>query len=203
MGKIIDVKKDDAKTISTVADIHIATFQGFFLTFLGKGFLKLLYKSYCEFDESAVIAYVDEGKILGFFAYSGNYSGLYKYMIKKRLIPFAWYAIGAFFRKPKSFMRLIGAFVKSNDVSREEKYLEIASCSVLPTCAGMGIGTILMNEVIRRTDFTKYAYISLETDADNNASVNSFYQKSGFTLARTYETREGRRMNEYRFGGKQ
>ena len=48
-------------------------------------------------------------------------------------------------------------------------------------------------------DFAKYAYITLETDAVDNEEVNRFYQKNGFTLARTYETREGRKMNEYRY----
>ena len=50
-------------------------------------------------------------------------------------------------------------------------------------------------------DFSKYAYINLETDAVNNDDVNRFYVKNGFKLARTYYSSEGRKMNEYRFGG--
>ena len=50
-------------------------------------------------------------------------------------------------------------------------------------------------------DFNNYAYINLETDAENNDAVNRFYVKNGFELARSYFSPEGREMNEYRFGG--
>jgi colanic acid biosynthesis glycosyl transferase WcaI len=37
----------------------------------------------------------------------------------------------------------------------------------------------------------------LTTDAENNDSINKFYQKIGFTLESSYSTPEGRKMNRY------
>ena len=48
-------------------------------------------------------------------------------------------------------------------------------------------------------DFNAFEYIALETDAENNEAANKFYLKNGFTLANEYQTREGRKMNEYRY----
>lgn len=92
--KIGDTEKD---TINDIVSIHLNTFTGFFLTFLGRRFLNLMYRSYAEYNDSGILVAFEEEKPVGFLAYSGDLNGLYKYMIKKRLILFAWYSLGALF----------------------------------------------------------------------------------------------------------
>ena len=140
--QIREVGKNEKGIIDQVVRIHLDTFEGFFLTFMGKGFLKTMYSSYCAHGESGLLIAMDEeGKTVGFLAYSGNMSGLYKYMIKKKLIPFAWYSLGAFVRKPKVFMRLIRAFLKPSESQRDESYVELASIGVDPSAKSKGIGS--------------------------------------------------------------
>ena len=205
MRKDMDIRKIDSsekQIIDEVVRIHLDTFTGFFLTFMGKGFLTQMYRSYCEHAESELLAAFDDGgKPVGFLAYSGDMSGLYKYMIKKKLIPFAWYSMGAFCRKPKVFMRLIRAFLKPGESSRDEKYVELASIGVDPNVKSKGVGSQLIGYLKDTVDMNAYEYISLETDAVNNEGANHFYVKNGFVLEREYETHEGRKMNEYRWRG--
>jgi len=86
MMKIERIEKVDNLTLDEITSVHIESFKGFFLTFLGKGFLKQMYASYCEHNQSGLIGAFDaEGKIVGFLAYSENLSGLYKFMINKKL----------------------------------------------------------------------------------------------------------------------
>ena len=120
-------------------------------------------------------------------------------MIKKRLIFFAWYRLGALFRKPKIFMRLIRAFLKPKESKRTEKYIELASIGVLPDNKGRGVGSSLIEKLKEIAQSTSCKYIALETDAENNEVANQFYMTNGFILQTTFETREKRRMNEYRF----
>lgn len=83
------------KSADVVVDIHLKTFQDFFLTVMGKG---LMYRSYCDHAQSGLlVALDDQSEPVGFLACSAELSRLYKCMIKKRLVPFAWYAAGAFF----------------------------------------------------------------------------------------------------------
>ena len=82
---------------------------------------------------------------------------------------------------------------------KTEKYVELASICTDPRCEGKGIGTELINHLKIITNFEEYAYINLETDAENNEKANIFYEKNGFKLVRQYTTAEGRVMNEYRF----
>ena len=87
------VKSEEKELINDIVTIHLNTFTGFFLTFMGKGFLNQMYRSYCDHGESGLLVAEYDGKTVGFLAYSENFSGLYKYMIKTRLIPFGWYSV--------------------------------------------------------------------------------------------------------------
>lgn len=199
MITIRKVETTEKKTIKQIVQIHLKTFPGFFLTFMGKGFLNQMYACYCRHAESGLYAAFEGEAPVGFLAYSSDFSGLYKYMIKKRFFPFFWYSVGAFFRKPKVFMRLVRALLKPGEAKREEAYVELSSIGVEPDQKSKGIGSLLIAELKKNTDFEKFAYINLETDAENNEGANRFYQKNGFVLSRTYQTHEGRKMNEYRF----
>lgn len=201
MIAIREVKSEEKELINDIVSIHLNTFTGFFLTFMGKGFLNQMYRSYCDHDESGLLVAEENRKAVGFIAYSGNFSGLYKYMIKTRLVQFGWYSVGAFFRRPSAFMHIIKAFLKPSEVKREEKYVELSSIGVDPTIKSKGVGSLLIDELKKIVDFNKFAYITLETDAVNNDGAIHFYEKNGFVRERMYETDEGRKMYEYRFVG--
>ncbi len=189
-------EKDEIKK---VVDIHIKTFKGFFLTFMGKGFLRQMYSSYAQYDDAGLLVAYEADMPVGFLAYSSNMSGLYKYMIKRKLLPFAWYSLCAFFRKPRVFTRLVRAFLKPSEAKRDENYVKLASIGVEPGVKSKGIGSSLIEQLKKMIDFSVYKYITLETDAIDNEVANKFYVKNGFILYRKYETREKREMNEYRF----
>lgn len=185
--------------VPEVVDVHMKSFTGFFLTFLGKGFLKQLYKGFVEYKGSGLIVAVnDDDRIVGFLAYSDDLSGFYKYLTRRRLIPFAWYAGLGFLRNPKIFFRLVRAFTYSGEAKRKEKYIELSSIGVLPETEGAGVGSQLIKVLQNKIDFSQYEYIKLETDAENNEGANHFYRKNGFILDHEYKTHEGRKMNEYR-----
>lgn len=201
--QIRKIKNTERVTINDIVSIHLNTFKGFFLTFMGRGLLNLMYRSYAEYKDSGILVAFEEDKPIGFLAYSGDLSGLYMYMIKKRLIPFTWYSLGAFFRKPTVFMRLVRAFLKPGETKRDEKYMELASIGVDPTAKLKGVGSQLIDALKAQVDFNEYAYITLETDAVNNDGANHFYKKNGFVLEREFETNEGRKMFEYRYKPKE
>ena len=199
--QIRKIEYTEKDTINDIVSIHLNTFTGFFLTFMGRGFLNLMYRSYAEYKDSGIFVALEEEKPVGFLAYSGDLSGLYKYMIRKRLILFGWYSFGAFFRKPTIFMRLVRAFLKPGETKREEKYVELASIGVDPNMKSKGVGSQLIDMLKAQVDFNEYAYITLETNALNNEGANHFYKKNGFILEREFETNGGRKMFEYRYRG--
>lgn len=196
---IRELTNDDKGRINEIAVLHKKAFPDFFLTQLGIPFLRTLYNGYLEDEDSGIIVAEDGGKIFGIIAYSKNYSNFYKGLIKHKIIQFAWYSFLAVLRKPIFAKRLLGAFRKSDLVTKNVKYVELASICICPSMKGKGLGSQLIDYFKSFVDFSKFAYINLETDADDNEVVNQFYVKNGFQLERVYTTAEGRRMNEYRY----
>ena len=201
MVTIREVKSDEKKIIDEIVTIHLNTFTGFFLTFMGRGFLRQMYQSYCDHEESGLLVAEGDGKTVGFLAYSSDFSGLYKFMIKTRLVQFGWYSMGAFFRRPSAFLHIIKAFLKPSEVKRKEKYVELSSIGVDPNVKSKGVGSKLIEKLKTLVDFEEFAYITLETDAVNNEGAIHFYEKNGFIRERMFVTDEGRKMYEYRFEG--
>ena len=199
MITVKELKKVNTDNIREISELHKRAFPSFFLTQLGEPFLQALYSGYMEDMNSGIIVAEDDNEIVGFIAYSNDYPQLYKGLIKKHLIKFAFCSLGAAIRHPSFIKRILGAFKKSESVIKEEPYVELASICVDPKLENQGTGTELINYLKDIVDFNAYAYINLETDADGNDVVNKFYKKNGFKLARQYTTAEGRRMNEYRY----
>lgn len=199
MVNIIELQDASPKYIRRIAMLHMRAFPDFFLTQLGRSFLQTLYLGYIEDDKSGIIVAENNNRLAGFIAYSYDYSSFYKGLIKKHIIKFASCSFGAAIRHPSYVRRLMGAFKKSKEVVKPEKYVELASICVNPRINNKGVGSALIDYFKSKVDFDRYEFINLETDAEGNDSVNTFYIKNGFTLTRTYTTREGRRMNEYRY----
>lgn len=201
---MIDIRQlelADSDYVKAIALLHMKAFPDFFLTKLGCSFLCVLYTGYLEDSNSGIIVAEDSEGLVGFIAFSNDYSGFFKGLIKNHLPRFALCSLGAVIRHPTFLRRLLGAFKKSENVVKEEQYVELASICVSPDIENKGIGSRLIDYLKNLVDFNTYSYINLETDADGNDGANYFYIKNGFKLANTYVTAEGRRMNEYRFYG--
>jgi len=197
--RVLDKNINNNNYINCLAELHKRAFPSFFLSQLGLPFLRTLYSCYIEDLYSGVIIAEDNNHIVGFIAFSYEYSMFYKFLIKKHLFKFAICSLGAAIRHPSFVKRLFGAFRKSESVNKPEKYVELASICVDPEYEGNGIGSKLIKYLINIVDFNEYSFINLETDSDNNERVNSFYLRNGFVLKRDYITKEGRRMNEYQY----
>lgn len=188
---------EDRKKISEIVEIHLLSFQGFFLTFLGRGFLKNLYEHFLYHNNSGIIVAIENEKIIGFLAFSSDISNFYKTLLKKRFFELGWYSFLATLRNPKVMFRLLRAFTYSKKSERKEKYMELSSIGVLPNQERKNIGSKLIDKLKEIFESSGCKYIKLETDAIDNEKANNFYIKNGFILQGSYKTPEGREMNEY------
>ena len=187
-----------AADVPAVTDVHLAAFPGFFLTFLGRGFLRQLYRGIVE--DASGIAFVSdtEGRVTGFVAGTAVPARFYSRLMRQRLVPFAWHSGLAVLRRPSAIPRILRAFTKSSDAPRETTgRAELMSLAVLPTHREGGLGARLVEAFSAEAAAHGAKTVFLTTDAANNESVNRFYLRCGFTLARTFSTPEGRAMNEY------
>ncbi|MFA6175750.1 MAG: GNAT family N-acetyltransferase [Phycisphaerae bacterium] len=187
------------KDVKQVVDIHIKAFPSFFLTFLGRGFLKEFYKSFlCDSQGVGFVAIDQEtNDILGAIVGSLNPNGYFKRLLKRKWFAFCIASVGAVLRKPAVIKRLFRAVFYRGDAPDGQERSLLSSIAVSPDAQGRGVGKALVKRWLEEIKSRKSSGAFLTTDAENNQAVNSFYQNLGWKLESSYSTHEGRKMNRY------
>jgi GNAT superfamily N-acetyltransferase len=183
--------------IHEVVCIHLASFQGFFLSFLGTRFLRELYAGIL--DDPTGIAYVFESQVhlMGFVAGTSEPEGFYRRLLSQRWWRFAVASMGPALKNPLIITRLLRALRKPQEAANQPDTGTLMSMAVLPQEQGAGIGQVLVMAFLQEAARRGLRHVDLTTDRFNNDSVNSFYQKRGFRFSQSYVTPEGREMNTY------
>ncbi len=184
--------------VGEVVDIHLKSFPGFFLTFLGPRFLRLLYTEIIQYPEHvAYVACASGKRLVGFVAGIKDESKFYRHLVRTRLFHFMSAALGSTLQRPLSVFRLLRALTYPSQKQEPIAQAVLMSIAVHPEASRRGVGQKLVKHFLEEINRQEVKSVSLTTDADNNESVNQFYQKLGFEIMRTYVTPEGRRMYEY------
>jgi ribosomal protein S18 acetylase RimI-like enzyme len=184
--------------IPAVVDLHLRSFPGFFLSFLGRGFLRVLYASLLADSQGVALVATAGGAITGFVAGVENQSGFYRRLLRDRLWSFAFASAGAALRRPSILPRLVRALGKPAETEQASASACLMSIAVDPGAEGGGVGALLVRGFCDAIAGRGGEAVCLTTDRDGNERVNEFYRRLGFELARTFQTKEGRFMNEYR-----
>lgn len=183
--------------IPAVVEIHLESFSGFFLSFLGPRFLQLLYEGIRDDPRGLVLVSESAVGIDGFVAGVTDQSDFYRRLIKKRALRFALASLGAVIRRPLIIPRLFRALGQSRLSERSAAKASLMSIAVRPGASGKGAGQDLVSAFSAALAARGVREYCLTTDRDDNDRVNRFYMRMGFRLVGTFMTPEGRAMNEY------
>jgi len=193
-----DIKELNKNEVKRIVDIHLQSFKGFFLSFLGPSFLYHYYSCLIESESGTGLVLSKDSQIRGFACGTTSPPDFYRVLIKKKWLPLAIASIPAMIRQPSIFIRLAReVFKRPRKTEFSVKKAELLSICVHPGWEGNGFGKILLKGFINCAIRKGINTITLTTDRDGNQKVNAFYQNNGFKISRTYVTAEGRWMNEY------
>lgn len=178
-----------------LARVHIAAFKDFFLTSLGKGFLKTYYSANLKSTKSISICAVDDkDQIIGFSFGCTQAKGYHKELLKQNLIAFIFQGIVILFSKPGKLWRLARNMEKTKLIEDDGKYAELLSIAVMPNAKGLGIGRELIAHFESDAKARGCKKVALTTDYYNNDDVVAFYKKSGYEVFYEFTTYPNRKM---------
>jgi len=184
--------------VSQVVIVHLASFPGFFLSFLGPRFLSLFYSGICAAPEGIAFVYLNEAGIsAGFVAGTSNPSGFYSRLLKQKWLKFAFASIIPILKKPSAVRRVARAVSHPSDNPTGDDIAGLFSIGVLPELQGTGAGKTLVTAFLNEARKRGCSRVFLTTDRAENEQVNKFYTKLGFEIEHEYVTPEGRKMNKY------
>lgn len=192
------ISKLTKQHVDQVVSVHVASFPGFFLSFLGPQFLSIFYSAVSSAPEGIAFVYLNEAGIpSGFVAGTSNPRGFYSRLLMRHWFRFAMAAIPSVLRKPSIVSRVARAVFHPSDNPVGDDVAGLFSIGVLPELQGTGAGKKLMQAFLEEAKYRRCKRVVLTTDQDNNDAVNAFYVRHGFSVERRFVTPEGRKMNEY------
>jgi ribosomal protein S18 acetylase RimI-like enzyme len=194
MSPVRMMRDDD---IMGVVGIHLNSFQGFFLTFLGSRFLYELYAGVLEDKSGISFVSFDADRLTGFVAGTSEPVGFYRRLLRRRWWRFAWASIIPVLKNPLIIPRLWRALRKPLEVQNQTNTGTLMSIAVSPEVQGTGFGQVLVKAFLEEASRRGLKNVDLTTDKLTNDHANQFYQRMGFKCSRTFITPEGREMNEY------
>ncbi len=185
------------RDIPEIVTVHIQSFKGFFLTFLGREFLSLLYGNLLNDCDGIMLVQEQDGRVAGFVAGTASQIRFYRRMLTRRAFAFAWAAIGALFKKPAVARRLLRVLRRPAEARRESAEASLMSIAVRPEYEGRGIGQQLVRAFAAELAARGVRSYCLTTDRDRNERAHRFYRRLGLRLVNEHKYPEGRVKSEY------
>ena len=192
-----EIRQMDVGDVSSVVDVHLASFTGFFLSGMGVPFLRKVYLSVLEDRTRIALVYASEGAVVGFVVGVTDPRGYFRKTLEHSWLGFALASIPKMLKRPAVALQLLRRLETQRKAPFEEGHASLMSIGVDPGQQGKGIGDQLIVAFLREAKSRGCSGVLLDTDAVNNDSANRFYVRAGFRLSRTYTTNEKRQMNEY------
>ena len=202
MGKLLmeyRIVPIETRHMDRIVDIHLRAFPSFFLTFLGPRFLLEIYRVLPGNPEtiSLVAEEVKTGKVIGFIFGPLIPAGFFRRLLKRRWWRFILASVVPILKKPRIIPRIFRAVFHTGDEPEGPPRALLSEVSVDPDYQGIGIGKALNKAWVKEVRRHEVSGCYLITDAENNETVNRFYESQGWKLEFTYKTPEGRVMNRY------
>jgi len=194
---MIKIRVAQLNDVDKVASVHIAAFQGFFLTQLGKKFLVELYNGFLNEKSGIFLIAENQNEIVGFAAGCIRPEDFFRDLRNKRWLQFFCAAIPMMLKQPVFVLqKLIDAFFyKGENPSQLADSVLLSSIAVAPSFSGTGIGRMLVAEFCDQARKLGGKTVYVITDKNDNDSVNGFYRKSGFFVESTFVKTGKRQMN--------
>jgi ribosomal protein S18 acetylase RimI-like enzyme len=192
------VRQATTADLPRIVAIHQEAFSHFFLTRLGKEFLRRYYDLVLSYETGIVLVSEGPHQLDGFACGFVDPAEFYREMWRAKR-SFVLPALSAMLRHPSLAAGVLyGVHRIQESASRAAaRSCELSSIAVVPEAAGSKRGQALMRAFLEQAWSMNAQCVYLTTDADGNDSANAFYKKSGLRHTRRFLQRKGRWMNEY------
>ncbi len=167
---------------SQTANLHIQGISTGFISSLGISFVTTLYEAIAEDENSFGFVAIENNKVLGFVAFTTNLSKLYKSIVLKRWLHFAFLLAGKMFSLERIKKVLETLFYPGRIKKMNLPSAELLSIVVTQQGQGKRVATQLVRAGLQECEKRVIDKVKVLVDAENEPA-NKLYLKCGFELA--------------------
>ena len=190
-GPVIALGKHHA---DAAAKLHASGIDTGFLSSLGQGFLRQIYRALPTCPAAFGYVFEEHGRVLGFIACTESTGGLYRQALKRRFFAMLW-ALKWHILDPAKVKRMWQTLRYPAEVGRDLPAAELLSIVVSEDARGRGVGkalTAVAAEEFRRRGVDRFKVAV----GASSKTANAFYRRVGFQFALQRE-HHGLPMNVY------
>ena len=193
---MLNIRNAVEADLELVVDVHVLAFPDFFLTKMGRAFLKVLYHFFL-FTPGAIFLVLESDGIICGFAVGGWSAGKKSKLRLLRSAPAITIAVlKAALRHPAVLLRKV---ISSINLRKEAakfpaNSMLLRSIGVNPALRGSGAARRLLKEFEIRATLTGAGAIALTTDSAMNERAICFYLSQGYEIVGEFNQSTSRRM---------
>jgi ribosomal protein S18 acetylase RimI-like enzyme len=197
---VIVVRDATFGDVGAVADLHLLTFPGYFLSHLGWRFLRLFYAFFLLNENSYCIVAVDSDKVIGLVAGTLDMIQHYNAFYRRRFIQIARIIVVRFLQDPvvrresvkrAGHLRLAAVALLQpspqpptmQEEGSDQTPAQLLSIAVHPGYRGKGVAERLTDFFISRLRRDGVCRVGLTVRSDNTRAI-AFYEKDGWIVER-------------------
>ena len=169
------------------AALHAGQISQGFLSVLGPGFLRRLYRRINRSPHSFLLIAAGQGTTAGFIAGSTDVGALYRSFVWHDGVPAAVQAAGPLVRGWRRVLDTLGHATSGTGVGRGPELLAVA---VDPAWQGRGVGRMLVEAFLDEAEARGQDAAHVVVGADNRGAV-ALYERAGFVTAKRFELHAG------------
>lgn len=183
--------------VNPLARLHQQAFPGFFLSTLGTPFLEQFYQGFLGDSSAVTVVARRDGKVVGAVVGTTEPSDFFARLLRRQVFGFLKVSMRSALVNPRTLPRLLRGVRYRGGTPQGSEGALLSSICVDPHFQGTGLGRSLLESWGQSAMAGGATCAFLTTDANENESVNRFYQRNGWTIVDTFTTRDGRRMHCY------
>ena len=182
--------------IDAVVRIHLAAFDGFFLSKLGYRFLCVMYRAFLKSPSSLFVVFEMESGQLAGFAVGALHGQKDRWLAVRFLPQFLWAVVPAVLRDPVPVVKRLWArfFDPGESLQAPPGAAVLRSIGVQPSLQGSGAAASLLQAFEVMALSKGSGQVFLTTDEVNNERAQRFYERGGYELVARFQQDSERGM---------
>lgn len=197
---MIVVRDATISDVNAIADLHLLAFPGYFLSHLGRRFLRLFYAFFLVNEVSHCIVAVDDDKVIGLVAGTLDGTQHYTTFYRRKFVQIAITVGARFLQDPvvrREIVRRAGhlrfaaaALLRPGpqppavpEKESDQTPARLLSIAVHPDYRGKGVAERLTGLLISRVCRDGVSRVGLTVKSDNTRAI-AFYKKDGWIVER-------------------
>jgi ribosomal protein S18 acetylase RimI-like enzyme len=171
----------------SIARLHLDMIDTGFLSSLGVGFLRLLYRSLIESNHGTVTVAEADGVIVAFIAGTDDTGAFYKQFLRAHFLEAMWRLLPSLVR-PRTWKRMWETIRYGG--GEGSVAAELLSMAVAPNAQGSGLGSRLVDTLLDQMKVRGVDQVKVVAGEGNQAAI-SLYSRCGFEFSRRLEVHQG------------